>query len=220
MKTLENRKCISEKGLLLSAYSEKEIYKVNELSNDAQLELSKVIGMIVKDYKITVSLESIRKQGLDILSTLDEAIQSGVIKKRTNQNGYVGIDYAKDMIVFMENPKLFDVAINKSKGNKGLAIVEILKTIKKNYNDEKFIKTLFNYYDVNCGQNFAIKYTVDVDNLALLISNLFDMEYKKAKKIIYAMKHQGHYDISVKRRAKRYKGSYISDVFIYLGSVK
>ena len=99
-----------------------------------------------------------------------------------------------------------------------------MKLIKTNYNNKEFINSLYEYYNNYCGQSFYQKYSIGVGDLKELISDLFNMDEDKAKKLIYAMKYNGNYDITVKRSAKTYKGrrvgSYISGAFIYLGSVK
>jgi len=220
MRTIEERYCISQTGVVLSTYSEKEKFALSELTTETHRELLKVVAMIVRDYKVTVSLDTIRREGINILNIFDEAIQQGTIKERTNTDGYVTTDYSKNALVFVSNPRLFDNIIKRNGKNKGQVIVDVLRLIKRNINNVEFIKTLNDYYNMNIGKSYSIKYSVDVQDLKVLISHLLGVEVKQASKIIYAMKHKGNYDISVKRMAKRYKGSFISDVFIYLGSVK
>ena len=205
MGVFENNKCLSINGGIIHLYS-----RLNKgISHDEEFKLIKKIAIIVRDYKITVSFKSIFNT--DILATLNEAIKNNAVTKRTDKDGYVDIDDSKEIIIFKKNPRLFDRALNKAKGDKGLGLVEILKVIKSNYNNSEFIDVLHYYYGVYCNKHCKIKYSLDINNLTYFVSSLFGIDYNKSKKLIYAMKFNGSFDIML----TKYK-----DAFIYLGSVK
>ena len=112
MGVYENNKCLSIYGGIISTYSQGD----KGISHEEELELVKKVAIIIRDYKITVSFESIVKT--NILATLNEAIKNNVITKRTDKDGYVGYDFDKKVLRVKKNPRLFDSAIIKAKNNK------------------------------------------------------------------------------------------------------
>lgn len=190
---------------------------------DTHKALVKACADIVRDYKISISLNSIIESGVELLQQIYDAVMSGTIKERTNTDGIVVSSYNSEKepgkIYFVPRPTIFDEII-KSKKDNGTKVVEIVKTIKNNYeymlNDDSFNECYCNLRGLY-NKNFCL----ELQDLKYILNRTLGLDYDFAKKLAYAMSYKGHYEIKVKRTSKRYgKGSYISGQYIYLGSVK
>ena len=190
---------------------------------DTHKALVKACADIVRDYKISISLNSIIESGVELLQQIYDAVMSGTIKERTNTDGIVVSSYNSEKepgkIYFVPRPTIFDEII-KSKKDNGTKVVEIVKTIKNNYeymlNDDSFNECYCNLRGLY-NKNFCL----ELQDLKYILNRTLGLDYDFAKKLAYAMSYKGHYEIKVKRSSKRYgKGSYLSGQYIYLGSVK
>ena len=191
---------------------------------DTHKALVKACADIVRDYKISISLNSIIESGVELLQQIYDAVMSGTIKERTNTDGIVVSSYNSEKepgkIYFVPRPTIFDEII-KSKKDNGTKVVEIIKTIKNNYeymlNDDSFNECYCNLRGL-----YNKKFCLELSDLKWILDKTLGIkDYTYSKKLIYAMSYKGHYEIKVKRTSKRYgKGSYISGQYIYLGSVK
>ena len=191
---------------------------------DTHKTLVKACADIVRDYKISISLNSIIESGVELLQQIYDAVMSGTIKERTNTDGIVVSSYNSEKepgkIYFVPRPTIFDEII-KSKKDNGTKVVEIVKTIKNNYeyllNDDSFNQCYCNLRGL-----YNKKFCLELSDLKWILDKTLGIkDYTYSKKLIYAMSYKGHYEIKVKRTSKRYgKGSYISGQYIYLGSVK
>lgn len=190
---------------------------------DTHKALVKACADIVRDYKISISLNSIIESGVELLQQIYDAVMSGAIKERTNTDGIVVSSYNSEKepgkIYFVPRPTIFDEII-KSKKDNGTKVVEIIKTIKNNYeymlNDDSFNECYCNLRGL-----YNKKFCLELTDLKYILNRTLGLDYDFAKKLAYAMSYKGHYEIKVKRTSKRYgKGSYISGQYIYLGSVK
>lgn len=191
---------------------------------DTHKALVKACADIVRDYKVSISLNSIIESGVELLQQIYDAVMNGTIKERTNTDGIVVSSYNSEKepgkIYFVPRPTIFDEII-KSKKDNGTKVVEILRTIRDNYdymmNDDSF-NECYCYIRYTLSRK---KFCLDLVDLKHILNRTLGLDYDFAKKLAYAMSYKGHYEIKVKRTSKRYgRGSYIDGQYIYLGSVK
>ena len=160
-----------------------------------------VIGLVM-DYKVKVSTKSIKDSS--IITELTEAINTGIIKPRTNKNGVVKI--IEGVYTFVENT-VDEVAHN------------VLTYYKKIYNNEsarnKFLKK-------RVGENYVFEsnFCLRDDALSKIVSKAMKLNKSDVEKTL--MNSNSNLLPKIKYNLKR-KGSYSSGSFghyYYLGDVK
>ena len=182
------------------------------LTNEVLKELVKAVAMVVKEYKISVSLNTIETRGVEVLQDLLNAVESNKIKERVNKDGIVNIDWKNNAIVFIPRPTCLDQIITKNKKNLGNIVVQVLQYMKENY-DTKEVKALYDYYSFS-----DIKFCVKLHELAGMLYKLTGVNH--FHKVAYAMHYKEHFKITVKSKySSRYRSNFTTE-FIYLGSVK
>lgn len=190
---------------------------------DVHKALVKACADIVRDYKVSISLNSIIDSGVELLQQIYDAVMSGIIKERTNQDGIVVATYNSEVepgkIYFVERPTIFDDII-KSKKDNGTKVIEILRTIKKNYNsileDDNFTKCYCSIDGV-----YRKKFCIDLLDLKHILNMTLGLDYNFSNKLIYALSYKGNYEIKVRRSKSRFtRKTYIDGQYIYLGTVK
>ena len=160
-----------------------------------------VMGLVM-DHKIKVSIDSVKDSS--IMTQLTEAINTGIIKPRTNKNGVVKI--IEGVYTFVENT-VDEVAHN------------VLTYYKKIYNNEsarnKFLKK-------RVGENYVFEsnFCLSVDALSKIVSKAMKLNKSDVENTL--MNSNSNLLPKIKYNLKR-KGSYSSGSFghyYYLGDVK
>ena len=160
-----------------------------------------VIGLVM-NYKVKVSVDSVKDSS--IMTQLTEAINTGIIKPRTNKNGVVKI--IEGVYTFVENT-VDEVAHN------------VLTYYKKIYNNEsarnKFLKK-------RVGENYVFEsnFCLSVDALSKIVSKAMKLNKSDVENTL--MNSNSNLLPKIKYNLKR-KGSYSSGSFghyYYLGDVK
>ena len=207
MNKIVDKRCLTVKVLQMHI----EEVKTN-LTDELTRELIKSVARIVKEYKVVVSLDSIENRGVEILQDLLEAVESGAVKERTDNDGIVRMNYKDRVIKFEKRPTCLDQIITKNKNNLGNIVVQVLQYIKENY-DTKEVKALYDYYSFS-----DIKFCVKLHELAGMLYKLTGVNH--FHKVAYAMHYKEHFKITVKSKySSRYRSNFTTE-FIYLGSVK
>jgi hypothetical protein len=184
-----------------------------KLSEEVLKELIKAVAMVIKEYKVSVSLNTIKARGTEILQDLLNAVESNKVKERVNKDGIVKIDFEKNVIKFIERPTCLDHIINANK-DLGSKIVQVLQYIKKNYNTKQ-VNALYTYYSLSHNKQFC----VELHNFAIMLYKLTGIE--TIREVIFAMHYEKHFEITTTmKRVSRYRSKIINNQFIYLGSVK
>lgn len=208
MNKIVDRRCLTVE------VSEAQIEEVRtNLTDELIGELIKSVARIVKEYKVVVSLDSIEKRGVEILQDLLEAVESGVVKERTNNDGIVRMNYRDRVIKFEKRPTCLDQIVTENKKNLGNVAVQVLQYIKKNYNSDE-VKDLYSYYDMSNDTKFCVILT-ELIHLLNRITGTCNF-----RKIVYAMHYNKHFEITTVMKTGRYRRRYMSSQFVYLGSVK
>ena len=205
---------IVDKRCLTVEVSDIHIEEVRtNLTDELIGELIKSVARIVKEYKVVVSLDSIENRGVEILQDLLEAVESGAVKERANNDGIVRMSYRDRVIKFEKRPTCLDQIVAKNKKNLGNMTVQVLQYIKKNYNTDE-VKDLYSYYDLSSDMKFCV-ILPDLIHLLNRITGTCNF-----RKIVYAMHYNKHFEITTTMKTGSYGRSYISSQFVYLGSVK
>lgn len=208
MNKIVDRRCLTVE------VSEAQIEEVRtNLTDELIGELIKSVARIVKEYKVVVSLDSIENRGVEILQDLLEAVESGVVKERTNNDGIVRMNYRDRVIKFEKRPTCLDQIVTENKKNLGNIAVQVLQYIKKNYNTDE-VKELYSYYDLSNDTKFCVILT-DLIHMLNRITGTCNF-----RKIVYAMHYNKHFEITTVMKTGRYRRRYMSSQFVYLGSVK
>lgn len=160
-----------------------------------------VMGLVM-DYKIKVSVDSVKDSS--IMTQLTEAINTGIIKPRTNKNGVVKV--VEGVYTFVENT-VDEVAHN------------VLTYYKKIYNNEsarnKFLKKR-----VGEDYMFESNFCLSVDALSKIVSKAMKLNKSDIENTL--MNSNSNLLPKIKYNLKR-KGSYSSGSFghyYYLGDIK